>query len=485
MAGLSVVVNRSNTAPNGQLLAMLYNRDTAKVVSTATFNTADIGDQGTWPKYVSAVFGPDVNLTPNSNGYRLYFWAPANTNAGYYYPQIMLANRTGFDGAAGFMQITNGQSQNTTSVNPSVDNQWGDDAGGQPWDIAFQLNIDETPPEMAVTMPPVPDAEGTFMQNMPFIQGTASDNWLVHPASGVYLRVFDKSEGKTLKTDLSGWDLGWVPVNWIATRTIAGNPVTWNFATAAWLNSAVRGHELQVEFRAKDGVGNYSLSYTTLTFTYDLYQAGASERPNSYTTFPAENAFHRVANFVGYANDRIGSYDKSGRVSFIEYSAREYPTGKWYDGVGGFAAGTEQWFGGVGLDQTGEEETGWTKNSAFIGAVDGSSYAFYTRVWDETRNPDQIFNRNVEVDYSSVTFTWDVGLPTTSITKPIHDTTLGTGATLYYGGYYEAASTAWNTLLRGTRTACTSSAGAPGGRSPAIGPTRWWGSPRGPFWGRP
>ncbi|MCB4756877.1 MAG: Ig-like domain repeat protein, partial [Elusimicrobia bacterium] len=430
-------------APSHVPIAAIYDIDNNVNVATATFVKNDF--TGSY-QVIYATFPVDTSISPNTNGYRLYFWVPYATS-GNIRVQAPYAQYTNRNIAASY-QDSFGQYQ-TTAGDPTFNTGWADVSNTYPYDVAAWFTIDTTPPLVAITTPTVPGANGQFLKNVTNIEGTASDTMFLNYTNGVYLKIKDYEQG-TLKMDMSGWEQG-DPEYWISTPVATSGQ--WTFYTSAWLKSDMKGHTIRVIAKARDGSQKYSNVFSTLTFVYDLYKDAPGERPDSIPN--SKGTYANNTNISGTANDKVGAIAGSGSLGYVEYAVAEVGAGKWFYGSD-FNNASEKWNLGITIDpgEDGEGRHTWSKTSAFAGAEEGKEYALYTRAYDQTKTPTLSFDRNMEVIYSTVTFIWDVTPPTTSILgalteagnrtfgdvlPPPVNSGLSVGAT-FYGDFGDATS---------------------------------------------
>jgi hypothetical protein len=177
------------------------------------------------------------------------------------------------------------------------------------------------------------------------------------------------------------------------------------------------GHQFRVEVRARDNVSNYSPVYSTFTFYYDIYVSTTPgpERPDSLAN--SMGSYTNSANISGTANDWIGANLDSGQITFVEYAIKEIASNKWYAGVS-FSTTTQTWMSGVTLGSPSPTtgELTWSKNNAFAGATTGNTYHLLSRARDNAYTSSGTISPNIEVVYTTVTFIWDLILPTSTIT---------------------------------------------------------------------
>ncbi len=83
----------------------------------------------------------------------------------------------------------------------------------------------------------------------------------------------------------------------VATGT---SPWSYTLPSAEWTHNT----RYRVVARALDKAGNWSEVYSTSTFTYDLYQAGPPEEPDSVVTVPPDNSYRTI--------DQLNTTDISG-----------------------------------------------------------------------------------------------------------------------------------------------------------------------------
>ncbi len=113
---------------------------------------------------------------------------------------------------------------------------------------------DLTPPIVAITAP----IHNSYVNSLPAITGTAADDIAV---SSVQVRVQRQSDGYY-------WDGAAFTAAqaWLDIPVLPTSPVSWTYSTVpAWLNGAA----YEVNARAGDEAGNWSVPYATAAFHYD------------------------------------------------------------------------------------------------------------------------------------------------------------------------------------------------------------------------
>ncbi|MHB9154302.1 MAG: RHS repeat domain-containing protein, partial [Endomicrobiales bacterium] len=430
MAKITVRVLRTATVPDAPLLAVLFNRDTNTVLSTATFLTGDIGisyDQA------GAVFSPPVILSPNTNGYRLYFTAPGITNGGSFSLQTVTGNETGYDAAASFMGLT-GQAQSTTG-DPVLDGVWADLSTTLPYDCMHWFTVDTTPPSAGITLP----AASSWRSSLASISGTAQDNYYL---SGGSIAIRNQQTGKY-------WDGGgynstseswfWIPI----TSPGIGLQADWGYSFSKWSPDT----RYLIKFIPQDMVRSTGTALS-IEFVFDNSSTDMASRvtlPNSgdATRKDAQGRlwYNSLATISGTADDNLGS--DRGQIDYVDYLVKRLNP----------ALG-DPFFNGSGWQPTeptwptadpvpiNADNVVWNKGglgSIWGGeSVSGSSFTVTARITDKA-----VPAANRETVLISTTFYWDVTVPTSSITSPTGSSGAPgrTGVALNgYGGYYDGHS---------------------------------------------
>ncbi|MEK7426967.1 MAG: hypothetical protein AAB131_24360, partial [Actinomycetota bacterium] len=257
---------------------------------------------------------------------------------------------------------------------------------------------------------------------LPTISGTASD-----PGSGalgikeVHLRVKNNTVG--------AW---WDGVSAVAPAFSIGDPamdtawVTILSTSAVWTNWSYNfawttGRQYTVVVRAKDNNDVFDTAYSTSAapFTYD------TDKPESAVDFPAPGTF--LKSFAVGASSITGtSADlgiNAGNVQEVRYAIRRNTDGNWWDSVS-FPDSAFRDFAVSSLDGSGN----WTYGTSLLknALTSGVSYYITTQARDQAvpANQEAFFN------VRGSTFVYDIDKPSTTITGPIHFSTVSSLASI-------------------------------------------------------
>ncbi|MDO8803794.1 MAG: right-handed parallel beta-helix repeat-containing protein, partial [Elusimicrobiota bacterium] len=293
-------------------------------------------------------------------------------------------------------------------------------------------------PTVAITSPTGVEA---YLGALPYISGTSADINSLGEIAQTSLRV--KSLGNsqywnwgTNNYTESSPDAAWFVVSttetvpyskWFSTGTPPGGPAGVNL---------VSGNSYEMNARAQDKAGNYSLVYSTRSITYDI------TKPTGAVTGlggvpPA--AYHRQIDPVnGSAFD--GPSGSAAGLALIndggsQARIREVDTEKWWDDIGGsfnIADGNTAWFSVNG----GTSEV-WSYTHAVLNAemVNGYEYRVQYRGKDKSAPPnlgpssngnDSLFTLGKD----SVTFIADKLAPVSRVTFPRDNARLKALATI-------------------------------------------------------
>ncbi len=245
--------------------------------------------------------------------------------------------------------------------------------------------VDDTPPSEAITVP-----SPTNVPGLTLISGTA--NATLSGLSRVEVKI---STGV-------GTLYYWTSSSWTTVETwlnsAADSQTAWHYTVSG---SMVNDATYTVVARALDNAGNYATTYSTKSFTVDL------TTPTASITFPTSNStFARYSQIVvstpvaGTASDS-GSY--STQLSTVQISIHDNTSNNDFNGAT-FAGG-----GPYFLGANGGSLAAWTFNSGLLSLTNDHQYQVTARTSDNAGNYS---------DSTTVTFEYDIEIPTSAITSP-------------------------------------------------------------------
>ncbi|MFH1724499.1 MAG: Ig-like domain repeat protein, partial [Elusimicrobiota bacterium] len=312
-----------------------------------------------------------------------------------------------------------------------------DDHGGAE-DVTYSpvigFNYDDEAPSGGNVYPPdtASAPAGTSYNVFGIISGTAADNDQPRAAGGAELSIrrLEGTGGMGDWDDPNGDGTGsWItginitdPLVWIPTATVAGSPFTWGYAMSP--ANLTHNARYQVKLRVLDRAGTYTVVTSSSYFVYDLYQPGPGigERPDSIINKPSSGYLNALPVITGTARDN----SRTG-VDRMSYALHNVDDDDYYD------AELESWVntgGPVVLNEVAGLTPGaditWSAN--FPGQADMEAGKQY-QIWSVSEDKSKPNPGNIEQFASTVTFTWDVGRPTSSVTSPAHLGSAGPGWT--------------------------------------------------------
>ena len=163
--------------------------------------------------------------------------------------------------------------------------------------VPVQFVYDNKEPNSGITGP----AYGGNYNKVNSITGTSSDpgNW--SGISRIEIRILDKDTTSYWDAINSTWTHTptWILVaSWEPSQTFA-SPVNWNYDSSGvnWIDQ----HKYKVEARAKDGAGNWEITYPYTEFTYDI------TAPQSGVDSPINTGnYNKIEYITGTAYDAQG-----------------------------------------------------------------------------------------------------------------------------------------------------------------------------------
>ncbi|MFH1282613.1 MAG: FG-GAP-like repeat-containing protein [bacterium] len=227
------------------------------------------------------------------------------------------------------------------------------------------------------------------------IQGTADD-----PNNGevsqVQYRI--KQQGGNYWDGASGFNEADGNAAWIVSDTSDGW-ANWNSTfTVSASNGYINEVNYDIEIRVVDSAGNYGVDYDTVTLTADF------SMPQANITDPVNSYINSISAINGTSSDPFtGSIDKV-RITVKQLSDGLFWTGANFTTPTTFyitASGTENWSYDV------------IKSTHL---THGTSYYIVAASSDTAGN--------IEMTPDQITFTYDIGLPTSTIESPVHDSVL-------------------------------------------------------------
>ncbi|MFA7007455.1 MAG: hypothetical protein WC204_01230, partial [Elusimicrobiales bacterium] len=391
---------KTGANPAGDLYADIYEDvDGAnRLVYIATATKSDIGTTADWQ------FFPDIKDPVYFNSayrYGIVFRSPSSTSGVYY-------------------RVYSYASSDTTSPRP--DGTWGGtvnrarytaNSGGS-WtdtilsdDLIVKFVVDTTKPQQGMTLPVNTGIYDSAA--LPYITGTASDNYYVGKSTAVALKIQRLTQGVKGYWTGSTWQSGeaWV---YVSTPNALAS-MSWRYPTAGWME---QDRKYRIEAKAYDPYGNISVAWSTAEFTCDSYQA-SPELPDSRFLVPADGVyFDQLTSISGTAKDD----PNHGAVQTMYYYVKD--------------TAAEQWWGGSGFNKTQESDGqvqadtlvydppnlkyDWSSSINIMNSVfeNGKSYAFYGKASDYTLYPHE----NFEAVYSTNTAICDRAAPISVATMP-------------------------------------------------------------------
>jgi hypothetical protein len=356
-------------------------------------------------QYYALVFKSTGAITNTGSGFTI--WGARTNNNTSPRPQ----GTFGSSGAKGQTSTNNGSTW--SDITPSGD-------------FSFRFIIDETPPNQTIDAP----ANNSFWATPPVIRGTAQDsNGILRFPGPFELKIYNETTGNYWTG--SGWSMF---ETWFTTSPAsipgAGGVLNWAYNTSVFVSHNGR---YTVVCRAVDASGNYSLTYSTITFTYDIYSPGPPEQPDSRVLSPSNGSYYSSSRIEGTADDNT-----KGGIAGIQIAIRRETDNYYWDQGGGIFQQNFVW-NTVPTSQItplNSRPVTWyfviSNPSQFQSGV---QYKVWTRAFDLVTNP----TNNTELVFTTNTFTWDVQAPTSSITYPQQYGYVGTNP-IFYGGYYDAVS---------------------------------------------
>jgi len=402
------------------------------VVSTQTILSGDV-PQGSWGWVTKSFVGSQL---ANNRQYRLQLWSPSSSAGDYLWMTYRTVltdpgnkNESGAVDVPYRQETWDGQTNAFFSYSENSGVGWTNYSDA---DAGYEFTIDNTPPDFARNIP----QNNAFLSSLPAITGTANDGASRYmDPRGLEICIKNVSAVKYWVWTGSAWE--WIDDpnpssaegQWISSGCPVGpGLVTWQYYTRTTnpppnTDSRVyieHNRKYKIIVKIKDSAGNYSTSYSTAVFTYDVYTAGPPEQPDSITQWPPPNSqFCGVLTPVyGTARDNTNS-----GINYVKWYLMAGPgnganIGKYWDELGNawVVSAPDQNVdsispaGGWNVDWQGSLVSGETQ------MVNGATYYFWTMARDRVLpvpNEEQIFTTN--------TFRWDGGMPISTITYPTNN----------------------------------------------------------------
>jgi hypothetical protein len=403
-----------NTAPAGKIVTPASNDKVSNLTQiTGTANGDKAGLE------IPGNDGVLVRLHYTSGG-DVYYWDASAVQFDSTTVRLMQANYSVYTGTITWTLPKSGVPLPTPSQMPeavyTIDLILKDNAGNTGTAHTLTFTFDKQGPLVASTRPVNGDYYGgtgiTGYSAKPItsIAGTAQDQGVV--ATGiqqVQVRIRDIT-GSSNYWDGSNFSIS-DPLDPTAFRPATGSgagTVNWQYPAGDSLPGWVSGNTYQVNVRGLDVAGNYSTSYATATFLYDIDRPTATlQSPSSASTFVRTlDVISGTARDLAFATDPQNSRIKAVEVqiqrqedSFYWTGAAWDPSVTWMSSNGGPIQGVT-----IGLSTASWYLTGSTPTWA-----SGKIYYVRSRVIDQAHNASLI---------SDSTFTFDSSLPTLAITDP-------------------------------------------------------------------
>jgi hypothetical protein len=274
----------------------------------------------------------------------------------------------------------------------------------------------------------MPDISVTHYSSISWISGTSSDTNDLGQVDRVELRVKNLSNNgywQWSSMNYTGDETSWFVVgttnnyaNWYSSGTPGGGITFTN------------GIQYEINFRVFDKAGNYTTTYTTRTFVYDI------GKPTGSITNIGGNlvsSYHSVISPIsGNASD-TPNVNASGLATLVNGGSQirilDVESGRWWnyiDNEFNIIDGESAWFNG----NSGTSEN-WVYSNANLNskAINGHRYLIQYRGKDKS-TPANIgpssngLDSNFTVGRDSITITYDITPPQSTITLPVNGSTV-------------------------------------------------------------
>ncbi|UCD07526.1 MAG: hypothetical protein JSW41_00930, partial [Candidatus Aenigmatarchaeota archaeon] len=245
------------------------------------------------------------------------------------------------------------------------------------------FHYDPNSPTSSVNVP-----VDSYYQSLTQLSGTADDDGT--SGSGVVevkIRIRDLTEGATYwKGGANKWQPGDDSQAW---RVVDGT-ISWTYAfsDSDWTNN----HTYWINTRAKDDGDNYEVNFATTEFTFD------NEQPDSIISTPTAGGYYSQVKPLNAIKGEAS--DNASGVKFVEVRIKRGTSPPYWDGNTWVAVSTFTLTTGT---------TSWSYTD-IPNWVDGEGYTVNSRATDDVDIE--------EVSISTVTFTYDTGKPTSTVTMP-------------------------------------------------------------------
>ncbi|MDI6756872.1 MAG: hypothetical protein QME32_02495, partial [Endomicrobiia bacterium] len=270
------------------------------------------------------------------------------------------------------------------------------------------FTYDKTPPTSQATLP----SDRSIVRELSTISGTSADT-AGGTVSQVRVAVRRNTDGKWFDgSDFTQSDIAPLFTDWVAGFT----GTRWQYTTLTD-GKLTSGVSYYVTSESRDNAIATNIEQWAArgsTFTFD--------NSNATTTviLPAHNLFYNALSQIqGTARDATSPIDK------VETAVQRLTDGRWWNPAAG-GSWDDTGANPVWLDVSTASLADWTLYSSSMPSstvmTQGARYNVTARSSDRPGNVEALFS----VGVNSVTFTWDVGKPTSTITAPVNNE--------YYGG---------------------------------------------------
>ncbi|RKZ15496.1 hypothetical protein DRQ17_06410, partial [bacterium] len=261
--------------------------------------------------------------------------------------------------------------------------------------------VDKSSPYSGVTVPVADGYYRTFSPNK--LTGTANDKDGMGDSSvsdvtsknQIEIQIKDEDTGKYWRGIVLQWGAEkWLPVS----NYTPGYPGTWEYTgllsdDGTWTS----GHRYRIKTRASDNAGNKEVPDAGVTFIFDNTNA------TSTVNVPVDGAsYSSLSSITGSASDDASGIHPAG-VKKVEVRIKNESTGQ-------YLTAPDTWGGEVWNVATGT--TSWTLNATAW--TSSTTYTINCRAYDNVGYPSE----NIEVNFSTFTFTFDDTPPSSEITSP-------------------------------------------------------------------
>jgi len=272
-----------------------------------------------------------------------------------------------------------------------------DDAGNEKISTSNTFLYDPVSPDSSVSVP----VDGKFYRSLPEISGTSGDGVSGSGVTLVKVKVIDLTESTTYYWN---GENGWTTTEagtWF-NRKSGLDPWKYYLGTSTSTSDGywTSGHKYKIQCKAYDLAGNEETSFGEAIYYFD------NTPSTSVVSVPIDgDSYNSLTEISGDASDGGSGVYPAG-VDYVEVRIKN-PDGDYWDEENK-VWGSEEWNVATG-------STSWSVSITTSAWSSDKVYTINSRAYDNAEYP----STNVEINYSTYTFTYDVVKPTSTVTQPI------------------------------------------------------------------